>query len=345
MKANVAALAGIKRPRTGSSGGGGSSGGAASAAASAAASGDTPTTPASTRPSKRMRSGSLAKSSLLLLGEEEESTATTEGLLMSKALTTFPPAEQHRFESYRRCALPSDAISAYVSHRLLHNDERRYVRRQGTRSVVAANDVGVVPQSGLAELALLRCPYADGTTTTNTSTSGTWNDVDAGIGTAWSGKGGKKDTSNARTSRAAAPPLRDVVAPETSQEVTVVVSTLAKSYAQRLVSAARRVARARGYPDTMPLLPEHLVEAKQYRSEAGLDPGFFMGAGAGGSVPNSARTCGGDPGATAANAAALGLVNGNKLRLDAALEAQDEYDEQLSSTHNYREDKQMSTCM
>ena len=249
------------------------------------------------------------------------STATTEGLLMSKALTTFPPAEQHRFESYRRCALPSDAISTYVSHRLLHNDERRYVRRQGTRSLVAANDVGVVPQSGLAEVALLRCPYADGTSTCN--------DVDTA--TAWSGKGGK-DTSNARTATASTPPLRDVVAPETSQEVTVVVSTLAKSYAQRLVSAARRVARARGYPDTMALLPEHLVEAKQYRSEAGLDPGFFMGAGAGGSVPNSARTCGGDPGATAANAAALGLVNGNKLRLDAALEAQDEYDELLSST-------------
>ena len=73
-------------------------------------------------------------------------------------------------------------------------------------------------------------------------------------------------------------PLRldNLVAPGAAPEITAIVSTLAKSYAQRLVAAARNVATAHGYPSSDPLLPHHLRTAFEHRQAAGLDPGFFL---------------------------------------------------------------------
>ena len=233
---------------------------------------------------------------------------------MSKALEILPPRELERFQAYRRSVLPSDAVASFVSHRLLHNEEIRYARRQGTRNVLASADFGVVPRSGLAEASLMHCPFADAAAAADSS-----------------------DVINAQaaSARARAPPLSDVVAPETSQEITVVVSTLAKCYAQRLVASARRVARATGHPDDQPLLSRHLVEAKRYRSSAGMDPGFFMRVGgtcrrSGGGGNDGSMSTGStrELGGSTAACAALGIKDGGRLRFDAALEAQREYDEQ-----------------
>jgi hypothetical protein len=101
-----------------------------------------------------------------------------------------------------------------------------------------------------------------------------------------------------------APVLSHVCAPGTSEEIVIVVNTLAKAYAQRLVTAARRAA-----PDDTPIQPQHILHAFQERQTQGLDPGFFL-------QPSEQRTC-------------LQLNNKeySKKRL-AALHLQDEYDKE-----------------
>ena len=78
--------------------------------------------------------------------------------------------------------------------------------------------------------------------------------------------------------------LKDLVGTENNlkhnsnpaEEITIVVSTLAKAYAQRLIKAAREVASASNYPESKKILPEHLREAHFQRLNQGIDPGFFM---------------------------------------------------------------------
>jgi hypothetical protein len=104
---------------------------------------------------------------------------------------------------------------------------------------------------------------------------------------------------------AAAPVLLShVCAPGQSEEITIVVNTLAKAYAQRLVTAARRAAS-----DDTPILPQHILQAFQERQAQGLDPGFFL-------QPSEQST-------------SLPLNNKeySKKRL-AALHLQDEYDKE-----------------
>lgn len=106
--------------------------------------------------------------------------------------------------------------------------------------------------------------------------------------------------------------LHDIV--DQAEEITLVTSTLAKVYAQRLVTAARRVATAQGCSDTAPLLPQHVMEAHHARQQAGIDPGFFM--------TRPARSMGASPW----TAAALGVVDRFQQSRAAALQAQEDYD-------------------
>lgn len=105
--------------------------------------------------------------------------------------------------------------------------------------------------------------------------------------------------------------LHDMVAPGQSEGIVVIVSTLAKAYAQRLVAAARRVA-----DDDGPLLPQHIEAAHASRAQAGLDPGFFLQrpSKAVGAVPSTIE------------AAALGTTDAYEQLRNAALEAQEQYD-------------------
>ncbi|KAG7372005.1 hTAFII28-like domain containing protein [Nitzschia inconspicua] len=112
------------------------------------------------------------------------------------------------------------------------------------------------------------------------------------------------------------PILSEVVAPGQAEDITIVVSTLAKAYAQRLVTAARRHAaarisaeanaeetagagptnlfstpnkynehgvvsigkgsRPRPTQSSSAILPEDLMKAFEERKAQGLDPGFFL---------------------------------------------------------------------
>ena len=308
---STAALAGIKRPRTGSG------------TAAAAAGSDTAGTAASAQsPSAAKNSHAPATTSGDTSGngnDDGEAESSPEGLLMAHALRALTSHQRGQFGAYRAAAFPADAVAAYVSHRLCHNEERRYVRRHGTAGVLGGGGtgeedgavggggvgIGVVPHSGWGRQALRRCPYVDHV-------------EEAAAATAASSP-----------TTVAAPPLRDMVAPETEQEITAVVSALAKLHAQRLVAAARRLATAQGHPLSEPLRPHHIVQAKRYRTEAGLDPGFFMGIGGGGGNDRAAATsavgaaCGGGG---AAAAAALDMVDAHRLKMEASLEAQREYD-------------------
>ena len=284
---NAKGLAGIKRPRSAAIAGSG---------AGAAKKG---------RPSdpEQQRTSLTASSAQGAPGEE--STATAEGALMADVLGRLPPSELERFEAYKRVAFPAGALSAYVSHRLVQNEEVRYVRRSqgGSNLLGAPPGLGIVARNGMVAAALGRCPHRAG----------------EGPAAATGGGGGGGVAIEP-------PPLRDVVAPESSREICIVVSTLAKAYAQRLVAAALRVARAEGYPRGRPLLPHHLSEAHRHRVRAGSDPGFIMGGGSGGTDASPAGHGGAGTGLTAAGAAALGIKDGHALRLDAALAAQEEYD-------------------
>lgn len=330
----AAALAGIKRPRSGSGGttrGGGAAGtGTGTSTSTSAAAHPQSAAAGDTRGSKNKKDGKDTTTAAAK-GDDGESECTPEGLLMAHALGTLTSRQLTQFEAYRNVAFPADAVAAYVSHRLCHNEERRYVRRHGTAGVlgggrggcgggagggedggVGETGLGVIAHSGWGEAALRRCPYVDHVQSASAASARTASTTSA----------------SASPTTVAAPPLRDMVAPETEQEVTAVVSALAKLHAQRLVAAARRLATAEGHPLHEPLRPHHVVQAKRYRTEAGLDPGFFMGAGGcggDGQVGTTGAGAGGGCGGAAA-AAALDVVDTHRLKMEAAIEAQQEYE-------------------
>jgi hypothetical protein len=71
--------------------------------------------------------------------------------------------------------------------------------------------------------------------------------------------------------------LQDFVAPNCASEIISVVSTIAKSYAQRLVAATRQLATQEyNYPTTQKLLPQFYLQTYRQRVQHGLDPGFFI---------------------------------------------------------------------
>ncbi len=324
---STAALAGIKRPRTGS---GTASAAAGRDAADTAASAQSPSAainsnaPPATSGDARTTTRNQDTSTGASAGggggvgnDDGEAESSPEGLLMAHALRALTSRQRGQFGAYRAAAFPADAVAAYVSHRLCHNEERRYVRRHGTAAVLGGGGtgeedgaigggvgIGVVPHSGWGRQALRRCPYVDHV-------------EEAAAATA---------TAVSSPTTVAAPPLRDMVAPETEQEITAVVSALAKLHAQRLVAAARRLATAQGHPLREPLRPHHIVQAKRHRTEAGLDPGFFMDIGGGGGSDRAPATSAAGGGGGGAAAAALDVVDAHRLKMEAALEAQREYD-------------------
>jgi hypothetical protein len=86
--------------------------------------------------------------------------------------------------------------------------------------------------------------------------------------------------------------LADLVQPGQADPISMVVATLAKVYAQRLVSAAQTLvhedsnnndtegvtADTAGEQQQNPLEPRHLWRAWEHRKRQGLDPGFFLQA-------------------------------------------------------------------
>mmetsp|Transcript_12129 Transcript_12129/g.28777 ORF Transcript_12129/g.28777 Transcript_12129/m.28777 type:complete len:498 (+) Transcript_12129:97-1590(+) len=219
---------------------------------------------------KSNKDGSSAGTSL-------ETTATEEGQQMAQVLSTFSRLEQSRFDAFRRAAFPGDAISRYVAHCLIHEQNRP----------VSAGDAQTrVDGGGLA-------PDAS---TVRTKIAGV-----AGGPTDRDGKAGSRFRHLRPTAhQRRRPVLSELVAPGQAGDITVVVSTLAKEYAQRLVLAARRHATERTQrakerrrrqstdddaeesdddgedDDDIAISPDDLLRAHADRQARGLDPGFFL---------------------------------------------------------------------
>ena len=166
-------------------------------------------------------------------------TATPEGQLMAQALSTFNSLEQSRFEAFRRCTFCGDAISKFIAHCLLHLQTQKSWRRQVARDGMGTNGYGV------------------GHNFTSTADD----KIAAAI-------------QNRRKSNNIPPILDDLVVPSSAQEITLVVSTLAKAYAQRTVTQARSMNPS--YPSHLPLKRQHILQAHLHRVKTGQDPGFFM---------------------------------------------------------------------
>ena len=106
------------------------------------------------------------------------------------------------------------------------------------------------------------------------------------------------------------------------------VTTLAKNYAQRLVTAARR--SCQGVDPSTPLSPQHVLTAHYSRVQAGLDPGFFL---------QTQRNVTTVAESSAAVAAALGTNDANALQRSATLAAQEEYDKYMKEKNESKSDE------
>mmetsp|Transcript_28789 Transcript_28789/g.44224 ORF Transcript_28789/g.44224 Transcript_28789/m.44224 type:complete len:216 (-) Transcript_28789:46-693(-) len=197
---------------------------------------------------------------------------------MAQVLSTFQQLEQSRFEAFRRSTFRGDAVADFVALCLEEENKRRTAGRCLCKQFLGASGYGVLVPAH----------------------------VEAALEHIDSGNRMKKK-----------PVLEDMVAHHCAEEITIVVSTLAKAYAQRLVTAARRLASTEHPNDNgvlAPLRPHHFIEAQRHRARAGLDPGFFL------SPPPKWST------SSSAASAAIGQDDEYKVRFDAALAAQDEYD-------------------
>jgi hypothetical protein len=221
-------------------------------------------------------------------------TATPEGIEMTRVLSTLNSLEKSRFEAFRRCTLPSNAIREYIAHLLLQHQERLVGRCHASTGLLGTSGFG----TGLPHLerAMIAKPGRYATAARTTS---------------------KEKNVNR--------PLDDLVQPGDADSIVVVVSALAKAYAQRLVTAARRVASVmEGYSsygataehEQKPLQVEHIQMAYDARVQAGIDPGFFLAR------PKSVVSS--VVGKIAA--AAVGVVDRHELMRLAALQAQEDYD-------------------
>ena len=168
---------------------------------------------------------------------------------MAQLLSTFTPLEQSRFEAFRRSTFRSNAISKYVAYCLTRAEERRNARSNHKhKSRMTTSRLHQPSSLPIRELKDLVAPKRSYIHDNNSSHSG-----------------------NHSSSH-------------TAQEITIIVSTLAKCYAQRLVTASRKLASnplysnalTTPYPESKKLLPEHIRDAYDYRVRRSLDPGFFM---------------------------------------------------------------------
>jgi hypothetical protein len=119
-------------------------------------------------------------------------------------------------------------------------------------------------------------------------------------------------------------PLEDLVSPGQASDIGMIVSALAKIYAQRLVSAAKTI-QGNESAEPAPLLPEHIRKAWEQRTRQGLDPGFFLqsSSGIGGPV----------------------VADNHNLRRLAALAAQEEHDKQEATAEERQEDVTMKDAI
>eukprot|EP00536_Pseudo-nitzschia_multiseries_P010344 jgi/Psemu1/326017/estExt_fgenesh1_pg.C_3110008 len=211
--------------------------------------------------------GGNAGSSSTKDGSSLEVTATAEGKQMAQVLSTFSRMEQSRFEAFRKAAFPGDAIAKYVAHCLVHEQHRPLSGAEGMGCPSAAEDA----DASDSLLGAARRPPS----TVRAKHKTRFRHLRPVGG------------ANRR------PVLSEVVAPGQAGDITVVVSTLAKEYAQRLVTEARKHTAERrrrnaaaernndhngdhDHDDDPAIAPGDILRAYAHREARGLDPGFFL---------------------------------------------------------------------
>lgn len=254
-----------------------------------------------------------------------ESTATIEGNLMHQTLSKLNPQDQARYEAYRRSCFPANAVSNFVAHSLHVNSIQTKLQMAQMQELLGGSGTTT------GEADELTLPTSTTTAHNNNTTK----------------KENQNEIPHASQIRTQTPKLEELVAPPSAAgEITVLVSTIAKLYAQRLVQSARSVATLQGYSRSDKLLPTHFLEAHRVRRQMGVDPGFYQspiecgrggGSSSGGSGGSSSSLTGGlyqsygsgpIPGCTTAlAAAALQIQDRNQVKLEAAIRAQEKYDE------------------
>ncbi len=208
---------------------------------------------------------------------------------MSQLYLCLSPVEQDRLAAFRRSTFPSDAVSSFVATCLVKNSAMgRNQRKRGLDLGAKGLGVGLTTATGNDDEKLLLTPSnIDGAST--------------------------KDEEVIR-------PLSEYVAPGTSSQISIIVSALAKIYAQRLIRCAREVANQSGYSCQEKLLPQHVLEAHSRRVKNGSDPGFFM-------QPQDMMRNGFVESFQSATFSSTWL----KEKMDEAREAQELYDKSISS--------------
>ena len=292
--------------------------------------------------------------------------------------SSLSPQEQYRYECFRRSGFASKPIEKFVANILIDEANKRFVSRRGTISGLGGrfnnNHHG-------------KDNYYDGVVGgANAATVTDSSDAD-NTHSKRKKKQSKKQMLREESKRrriamdhpppyllpesnsgsgsalkagSIVPPLDQLVVPSSAPEIVAVISTLAKSYAQRLVSAARRVADAENEQQkcldesstkeetassssttlasssATPISPHHLLEAHRYRSRVGLDPGFWTADrvdvdGSSRKGASSIQRASSSVGTS--EAAALGVEDRTRSCFLAALAAQDAYDKMTTNTN------------
>jgi len=294
----------------------------------------------------------------------------------SQIYSSLSPQEQYRFQCYRRSGFASKPIEKFVAKMLVDEANRRFVARRGTmmvglggrRSQVVSGSSSANNGHGInGEDEAAAATVTDGSDLDHHHVHSNnkkrkkpskrqmlqeeskrrrvamdqpppylLNSFNNGTGRA--GSSGLNSSSTARgRGVVVVPPLDQLVVPNSASEIVAVVSTLAKCYAQRLVSAARRVADVEqeqndvstktGATAQKPISPHHLLEARRYRNRAGLDPGFWMADRVDdGRNRNKASSSLQHASVGTSEAAALGTEDRTRSCFLAAIAAQDAYD-------------------
>ena len=295
--------------------------------------------------------------------EAAKEAKAREEVTTSQLFNRLSPQEQYRFECYRRCGFASKPIEKFVAKMLVEEAEKRYLVRRGAMVGLGGKMSGDIIGGGSYDVLNKNNNTAsvqDDTSDSNQnkkrrkqSTKHILREeskrrriaMDQPLPYFSSSSGRNVGNGNGDgTSSGQTPPLSNLVVPNSASEIVAVVSTLAKCYAQRLVSAAKRVADAEeeerkmteeeGTTDTdatslssstitaTPLQPHHFLEAHRHRARAGIDPGFWMASE--GSVTRRSGGLGYKQGAVGiVEAAAIGTVDRDRENYLAALEAQE----------------------
>ena len=170
---------------------------------------------------------------------------------MAQVLSTFSRVEQSRFEAFRRSTFSRDAISDYIAECMVQTQEQRHG----------------LSTSGCKQYYNCKTNAKPKPTVSTRSSSTKGQTIDTGTKKIGSAKAAPAASSKTNIK------LENLCVPGQAEEITIVVSTLAKSYAQRLVTAARRKSST---SDNVPIQPQHILDAFKERQSLGLDPGFFL---------------------------------------------------------------------